>query len=70
MLMITEFVAGFCNLGIGVLNINMNGQLGNFTNGNLIIGAIVTALGFLFLTLNAKIRKKIKKLKQEKTIHE
>lgn len=69
-MMIVEFVAGFCNLGIGIININMNEQLGNFTNGNLIIGAIVTALGFLFLALDLPLRRKIKKLKQEKAIHE
>ena len=69
-LMITEFIAGACNLGIGIINLNMNEHLGNFSYGNLIIGAVASALGFLFLVLCVPLHRKIKKLKQEKAIRE
>ena len=69
-MMFAEFFAGVSNLAIGIANLNLNGQLGNFTNGNLIIGSLVTALGFLFLALDLPLYRKIKKLKQEKAIHE
>jgi len=69
-LMFVEFAAGFSNLAIGIANLNMNERLGNFSYGNLIIGCCVSALGFLFLALELPIRRKIKKLKQEKMIRE
>ena len=69
-LMIAEFFAGVSNLGVGIANLNLNGQLGNFTNSNLIIGSMTTALGVLFLALDLPLHRKIKKLKKEKTIRE
>ena len=57
-MMFAEFFAGVSNLAIGIANLNLNGQLGNFTNGNLIIGSLVTALGFLFLALDLPLYQK------------
>ena len=69
-LMIVEFIAGGCNLAIGIINLNIGERLGNFSYGNLIIGSGVTLLGFVFLFLGLPLRRKIKKLRQEKEIHE
>ena len=69
-LMIVEFVAAFANLGIGIVNLFLNERLGNFSYGNLIIGGAALALGILFLVLDLPLRKRIKKLRQEKAIHE
>jgi hypothetical protein len=68
--MILEFVAAFANLGIGIANLFLNERLGNFSYGNLIIGGATLALGILFLVLDLPLRRKIKKLRQEKAIHE
>ena len=69
-MMFVEFAAAFANLGIGIANLFMDEQLGNFSYGNLIIGGAVLAFGILFLALDLPIRRKIKKLRQEKAIHE
>lgn len=69
-LMWIEFIAGFSNIVIGVVNLNIGYKLGNFTVGNLIIGSSVVLLGLLFLRLGSPIRKKIKCLQQEKAIRE
>ena len=69
-MMFLEFGAAAANLSIGIVNLIIDEQLGNFSYGNLIIGAVVLALGFLFLALDVPIRRKIKKLRQEKAIHE
>jgi len=69
-LMIVEFVAAFMNLGIGVVNLFIDEQLGNFSWGNIIIGGVTLGLGILFLALDIPLRRKIKKLRQEKAIHE
>ena len=70
-LMIVEFIAAAMNLGIGIPNlIFWKERLGNFSWGNIIIGSVVLALGILFLSLGAPIRKKIKALRAEKAIHE
>ena len=69
-LMAVEFGAAFSNLGIGIANLFLNERLGNFSYGNLIIGGATLALGILFLALDLPLRRKIKKLRQEKAIHE
>lgn len=69
-MMIAEFAAAAANLGIGIANLFLNERLGNFSYGNLIIGSTVLALGILFLALDIPIRRKIRKLRQEKAIHE
>ncbi|MDD4312148.1 MAG: DUF2812 domain-containing protein [Eubacteriales bacterium] len=69
-MMIAEFAAAVSNLGIGIANLFLNERLGNFSSGNLIIGSVTLALGILFLALDLPIRQKIKKLRQEKAIHE
>ena len=69
-LMIVEFFAGASNLGAGIANLTLNGQLGNFTNSNFILGSMTTALGVLFLAMDLPLLRKIKKLKKEKTIRE
>lgn len=69
-MMIAEFAAAISNLGTGIANLFLNERLGNFSYGNLIIGAATLAFGILFLMLDIPIRQKIKKLRQEKAIHE
>ena len=69
-MMVAEFSAGIVNLGIGIINLNIGERLGNFSYGNLIIGGSVFALGFVFLALDVPIRRKMKKLRAEKAIHE
>jgi len=68
--MFVEFAAAFANLGIGIANLFMNEQLGNFSYGNLVIGSIVLLFGLMFLFLGVPLRRKIRKLRQEKAIHE
>jgi hypothetical protein len=68
--MFVEFAAAFANLGIGIANLFLNERLGNFSYGNLMIGGLTLACGRLFLALSVPLRKKIKKLRQEKAIHE
>ena len=69
-MMIAEFAAAGANLSIGIVNLFLSERLGNFSYGNLIIGSCVLALGILFLALDIPIRRKIRKLRQEKAIHE
>ena len=69
-MMIAEFIAGGMNIAIGIINLNIGERLGNFSYGNLTIGIAVSLLGVMFLLLGAPLRKKIKKLRQEKAIHE
>lgn len=69
-LMVLEFVAAFVNLAVGIINLSIADRLGDFSYGNLVIGICVLALGLMFLALGAPVRRKIKKLKQEKTIRE
>jgi len=68
--LIIEFCAAAANLPVGIVNLIENGRLGNFSCGNLMIGGVTLALGILFLALDLPIRRKIRKLRQEKTIHE
>jgi len=68
--MCIEFMAGFINLIIGFANLNIGEKLGNFSYGNLTIGFCLIPLGLFFLKLGSPIRKKIKKLEQEKAIRE
>ena len=69
-MMIAEFIAGGMNIAIGIINLNIGERLGNFSYGNLTIGIAVSLLGVMFLLLGAPLRKMIKKLRQEKAIHE
>ena len=69
-LMVAEFITGGSNIAIGIVNLNIGGRLGSFSYGNLAIGCCVSLLGVLFLLLGAPLRRKIKRLRQEKTIHE
>ena len=68
--MICEWIAGGCNIAIGIINLNIGERLGNFSYGNLGIGVSLLLFGFAFFLLGAPLRKKIKKLRQEKAIHE
>ena len=61
-----EFVAGLTNLATGIMSIST----GNFAPWNLIMGCALTLFGLFFLKLSLNMRKKIKKLKQEKLIRE
>ena len=65
-----EFTAGLSNLVIGIVNLNIGEKLGNFSYGNLAIGFTLLPLGLLFYRLGRPLRRKIKKLEQEKTIRE
>ncbi|MDP3447390.1 MAG: DUF2812 domain-containing protein, partial [Eubacteriales bacterium] len=69
-LMFAEFAAAFANITIGIVNLNIGETLGNFSYGNLAIGGALLLFGLMFLALGIPIRKKIKKLRQEKAIHE
>jgi hypothetical protein len=68
--MIIEFAAAIPNLTLGITNLLMHEPFGNFSYGNLIIGAATLSLAILFLALDLPLRRKIKKLRQEKAIHE
>ena len=68
--MILEFGAAFANLSVGIVNLCIETQAESLRYGNLVIGCAVLAFGFLFLALGIPIRRKIKKLRQEKTIRE
>ena len=70
MLMFVEFSAGLSNLSIGIINLNIADPFRDYAYGNLIAGLCLIPLGFLFLRLSLQIRKKIKKLDQEKLIRE
>jgi hypothetical protein len=65
-----EWSAGACNLAVGIANLEVNGRLGNFTNGNFVIGVCLLVLGFLFFFLGLPIRRKIRALKKQQTITE
>lgn len=68
--MFVEFAAAFANLSVGISSLFLQERLGNFSWGNLMIGCVTLALGILFLALDIPLRRKIKKLRQEKAIHE
>ena len=61
---------GISNIIIGVVNLNVENSLGNFTMGNIFIGCSLLLIAVLFLRLGSPIRKKIKRLNQEKVIRE
>ena len=65
-----EWSAGACNLAVGITNLVVDGQLGNFTNGNFVLGVCLMALGFTFFFLGIPIRRKIRALKKQQTITE
>lgn len=65
-----ELIIGLFNLIVGVVNLNIDNKLGNFSVGNIIEGCLLTSLGLLFLKLGLPIKKKIKRLQQEKIIRE
>ncbi len=65
-----EWSAGACNLAVGIANLDAGGRLGNFTNGNFVLGVGLAALGFAFFFLGVPIRRKIRSLKKQKTITE
>jgi len=69
-LMFVEFTGGLANLIIGIVNLSIGENLGNFSYGNIAIGLSVISLGLIFYRLGLPIRRKIKKLEQEKTIRE
>lgn len=69
-MMYVEFIVGVMNLFTGIANLKIDEQLGNFSNGNLVIGTVTTILGLLFLRLGLPLRRKIKKLEQEKLVRE
>ena len=69
-LMIVEFIVGGMNVAIGIINLSIGEHLGNFSYGNIGLGVSLLLFGLMFLLLGAPLRRKIKKLRQEKTIHE
>ena len=65
-----EWSAGICNLAVGIANLEVNGRLGNFTNGNFVLGVWLLAFGFVFFFLGVPIRKKIRLLRKQRIISE
>ena len=65
-----EWIMGVMNLIIGIINLNFNERLGNFSYANVIVGAALTALGLVFFLLGRPTRKNLKRLRQEKLIRE
>lgn len=64
--MILELIAGVSNIGIGIINI-LNYEQSYI---NLVLGIIVSIFGVAFYFFGRPLRKKIKQLRHEKTIHE
>lgn len=69
-LMAIELIGGAINLLIGIINLNTNERLGNFSTGNLVIGSCMLVLGLFCWRLDAPLRRKIKILQQEMSIRE
>jgi hypothetical protein len=69
-LMWIELIFGLTNLIVGIVNLNIGNKLGNFSVVNIIEGCLLTSLGLFFLKLGLPIKKKIKRLHQEKVIRE
>ncbi len=65
-LMISEFLIGFSNLGIGIINVVKY----DLSYINLVFGVLLTLIGVGIYFVGRPIRKKIKQLRHEKTIHE
>ncbi|MEA4938260.1 MAG: DUF2812 domain-containing protein [Christensenella sp.] len=65
-----EWSVGACNLAVGIANLVVDGQLGNFSNGNFVLGVCLVALGFMFFFLGMPIRRKIRALKKQQAITE
>lgn len=68
--MLTALIAGLSNLLIGIVNLNINESLGNFSIGNLVIGFLLLALSLSFWRLGSPLRKRIKGLNREMKIRE
>jgi hypothetical protein len=66
-LMWAEFIVGLFNIIVGGVNFNIGNKIGIC---NLIGGGTLILLGLLFLRLGSPIRKKTKRLQQEKVIRE
>ena len=65
-----EWSAGACNLAVGISNLELNGRLGNFTNGNFVLGIFLLLFGLVFFLLGIPIRNKIRSLRKQKIINE
>lgn len=65
-----EWIAGLTNLVIGIVNLNINERLGNFSIGNLVIGSLLLLLGIFFWRISTPLRKKVKALRREMKIRE
>lgn len=63
-----EFLLGVFNVIIGLMNHGL--ALKNISFINIIFGGLLILLGLVFLKVGTPIRKKIKKLQQEKLIRE
>ena len=69
-LMLVSFISAILNLLIGIINLNIGEVLGDFSYGNIVIGLYLLPIGLLSFKLGQPLRKKIKKLEQEKIIRE
>lgn len=69
-LMWVELIIGLLNLIIGIINLNISEKLGNSSINNIFIGCLLTLLAIFFFKLGLPIRRKIKRLQQEKIISE
>jgi hypothetical protein len=66
-LMWMELIIGLLNLIVGVANLSIDNKVGD---SNIIGGGLLILLGLFFLKLGLPIRKKIKRLQQEKIVRE
>lgn len=68
--MIAEFIIGIFNLSIGIVNLNLNENVGKYSIVNLVLGALLLLLGVFFWRIGAPLRKKIRRFKREMEIRE
>lgn len=66
-----EALIGLLNIIIGIINLNWSDESGNFPVVNIVEGSILLLLGLLiYFYLYFPVRKKMRRLKREKTIRE
>jgi len=65
-----ELAIALSNIFIGVLNYTSSDSIGEYSMINIVAGALLLPVGILFIGLGSGIRRKIKRLVQEKAIRE
>lgn len=69
-LMWVEFIVGIINLVVGMVNLITNDKLLSLSVQNIFLGCFLIAFGMLLLRVGFPIRRKIKRLQQERIISE